>query len=112
MSTGEEQERLALLQGTLDLLILRRLIFGSEHGQGIARAIQETSCDELLIEHGALYPAAAARSEGMDQRGLGHFREQPPGPLLYIDESWPETTRARVDALAGIGCCDRSCARI
>ena len=57
MSTGEEQERLALLQGTLDLLILRRLKFGPEHGQGIARAIQETSDDELLIEHGALYPA-------------------------------------------------------
>ena len=57
MSTGEEQERLALLQGTLDLLILRRLIFRPEHGQGIARAIQETSGDELLIEHGALYPA-------------------------------------------------------
>jgi PadR family transcriptional regulator len=57
VSTGEEQERLALLQGTLDLLILRRLIFGPEHGQGIARAIQETSGDELLIEHGALYPA-------------------------------------------------------
>ena len=57
MSTGEEQERLALLQGTLDLLILRRLIFGPEHGQGIARAIQETSGDELLVEHGALYPA-------------------------------------------------------
>jgi transcriptional regulator len=57
MSTGEEQERLALLQGTLDLLILRRLIFGPEHGQGIARAIQESSGDELLIEHGALYPA-------------------------------------------------------
>jgi PadR family transcriptional regulator, regulatory protein PadR len=57
MSTGEEQERLALLQGTLDLLILRRLIFGPEHGQGIARAILETSGDELLIEHGALYPA-------------------------------------------------------
>jgi transcriptional regulator len=57
MSTGKEQEPLALLQGTLDLLILRRLIFGSEHGQGIARAIQETSGDELLIEHGALYPA-------------------------------------------------------
>ena len=57
MPTGEEQERLALLQGTLDLLILRTLIFGSQHGQGIARAIQETSDDELLIEHGALYPA-------------------------------------------------------
>jgi PadR family transcriptional regulator PadR len=57
MSSGEKQKRLALLQGTLDLLILRRLIFGPEHGQGIARAIQEASGDELLIEHGALYPA-------------------------------------------------------
>jgi transcriptional regulator len=45
------------LQGTLDLLILRTLIFGPQHGQGIARAIQETSDNELLVEHGALYPA-------------------------------------------------------
>jgi PadR family transcriptional regulator PadR len=51
------QDRLELLQGTLDLLILRTLIFGAQHGQGIARAIQESSADELLVEHGALYPA-------------------------------------------------------
>jgi PadR family transcriptional regulator PadR len=57
VSTRDETERLDLLQGTLDLLILRTLIFGSQHGQGIARAIQETSKDELLVEHGALYPA-------------------------------------------------------
>jgi PadR family transcriptional regulator len=57
MLTQEEKERLELLQGTLDLLILRTLIFGPEHGQGIARAIQQTSDDELLVEHGALYPA-------------------------------------------------------
>lgn len=57
MSTQKEKERLELLQGTLDLLILRTLIFGPQHGQGIARAIQQTSEDELLIEHGALYPA-------------------------------------------------------
>jgi PadR family transcriptional regulator PadR len=56
MSTQEE-ERLELLQGTLDLLILRTLIFGPQHGQGIARVIQQTSDDELLVEHGALYPA-------------------------------------------------------
>jgi len=51
------QGRLELLQGTLDLLILRTLIFGPQHGQGISRAIQQTSADELLVEHGALYPA-------------------------------------------------------
>jgi PadR family transcriptional regulator, regulatory protein PadR len=57
MSTQDTKERLELLQGTLDLLILRTLIFGSQHGQGIARAIQDTSEKELIIEHGALYPA-------------------------------------------------------
>src|SRR5580692_7300935 len=49
--------RVALLQGTLDLLILRTLLFGAQHGQGIARAIQQQSEDVLLVEHGALYPA-------------------------------------------------------
>jgi transcriptional regulator len=58
MSTRDDTaRRLALLQGTLDLLILRTLLFGPEHGQGIARAIQQTSDDVLLVEHGALYPA-------------------------------------------------------
>src|SRR5438046_3208986 len=57
MSTQETRERLELLQGTLDLLILRTLIFGEQHGQGIARVIQQTSQEELLVEHGALYPA-------------------------------------------------------
>ena len=52
-----EEEQLALLQGTLDVLILRTLVFGPQHGQGIARAIQETSDDVLLVDHGALYPA-------------------------------------------------------
>src|SRR5919198_12385 len=55
--SGPDQEQLALLQGTLDLLILRTLVFGPRHGQGIARAIQESSGDELLVDHGALYPA-------------------------------------------------------
>ena len=58
MSTRRpEHERLALLQGTLDLLILRTILFGKEHGQGIARAIQSMSGDELLVDHGSLYPA-------------------------------------------------------
>jgi transcriptional regulator len=58
MSTQkDEQEKIALLQGTLDLLILRTLVFGPQHGQGIARAIQEQSGDTLLVDHGSLYPA-------------------------------------------------------
>ena len=58
MSTRrDEQDRIALLQGTLDLLILRTLLFGPEHGQGIARAIQQQSDDTLLVDHGSLYPA-------------------------------------------------------
>ena len=57
MPNPEEKNRLALLQGTLDLLILRILVFGQEHGQGIARAIQLNSEDILLVDHGALYPA-------------------------------------------------------
>jgi PadR family transcriptional regulator, regulatory protein PadR len=57
MPTQKQPDRLTLLQGTLDLLILRTLAPGAQHGQGIARAIQETSEDELLVEHGALYPA-------------------------------------------------------
>ena len=58
MSTRhDEQTRIALLQGTLDLLILRTLRFGQQHGQGIARAIQQQSDDVLLVDHGSLYPA-------------------------------------------------------
>ncbi len=50
-------ERIALLQGTLDLLILKSLVFGAQHGQGIARAIQRQSEDVFLVEHGSLYVA-------------------------------------------------------
>src|SRR4030095_2707950 len=67
MSTQREKERLALLQGTLDLLILRTLVPGPQHGQGIARAIQNTSEQELLVEHGALYPAL----QRLEERGWG-----------------------------------------
>lgn len=53
----DEQTKIALLQGTLDLLILRTLLFGPQHGQGIARVIQQQSEEALLVDHGSLYPA-------------------------------------------------------
>lgn len=52
-----DDERIALLQGTLDLLILRTLVFGSHHGQGIARAIQQNSEEVFFVDHGSLYLA-------------------------------------------------------
>jgi transcriptional regulator len=58
------QDRITLLQGTLDLLILRTLVFGRQHGQGIARAIAQQS-EELLVDHGSLYPAL----QRLEERG-------------------------------------------
>ena len=52
-----DQDRIQLLQGTLDLLVLQTLVFGQQHGHGIATAIQRTSEDVLLVDHGSLYPA-------------------------------------------------------
>jgi len=52
-----DREYSAHLQGTLDLLILRTLVPGRQHGQGIARAIQEQSSRVLIVDHGSLYPA-------------------------------------------------------
>ena len=52
-----DREYAAHLQGTLDLLILRTLVFGPQHGQAIARAIQNQSDNVLIVDHGSLYPA-------------------------------------------------------
>ena len=50
-------DRTELLQGPLDMLILRTLLFGPMHGQGIANTIEHTSENVLQIDHGSLYPA-------------------------------------------------------
>jgi PadR family transcriptional regulator PadR len=55
MSTRDD--RLELLQGTLDLLILRTLLTGAAHGHAIAKAIEQSSEDVLQVEQGSLYPA-------------------------------------------------------
>src|SRR5271156_3678358 len=57
MSTRCEAERIELLQGTLDLLILRTLRLGPMHGHAIVKAIEFRSDDVLQVEQGSLYPA-------------------------------------------------------
>jgi PadR family transcriptional regulator PadR len=57
MSTREQNERIELLQGTLDLLILRTLLRGPMHGHAIAKAIEYRSDEVLQVEQGSLYPA-------------------------------------------------------
>jgi PadR family transcriptional regulator, regulatory protein PadR len=66
MSTRtESRAREALLQGTLDLLVLRVLALEPHHGHGIAMAISSRSGDTLLVDHGSLYPAL----QRLEQRG-------------------------------------------
>jgi transcriptional regulator len=56
-ATPPSPRRLELLQGTLDMLILRTLVWGPQHGHGIGQAIRQSSADLLQIERGSLYPA-------------------------------------------------------
>ena len=56
-SMSTKEERIELLQGTLDLLILRTLLLGPAHGHAIAKAIEFRSDDVLQVEQGSLYPA-------------------------------------------------------
>jgi PadR family transcriptional regulator, regulatory protein PadR len=65
MSLKTAPNRTELLQGTLDMLILRTLLFGPAHGHQIAKHIQRTTDDVLQVEHGSLYPAL----HRMEQKG-------------------------------------------
>src|ERR1700751_3311174 len=56
-SQNNPDDRIALLQGTLDLLILKTLALGPCHGQGVARSIQRQSEEVFLVDHGSLYVA-------------------------------------------------------
>jgi len=57
MTTESSADRIELVYGTLDMLILRTLRWGPTHGHGIAKSIERMSEDALKVEHGSLYPA-------------------------------------------------------
>jgi transcriptional regulator len=95
-----------LLPGTLDLLILRTLLFGPVHGHGIAKHIRQTSEDVLQVEHGSLYPAlkrlehqgwiaSAWRTDGRG-REMKFYRLTAAGRRqLAVEESrWRQIVRA------------------
>jgi len=106
--------RPGLVQGRLDLLILRTLLHGPIHGHGIATHIQRTSDDVLQVEHGSLYPALhrlektgciTSRWSTTDRgREMRFYRLTPKGrKQLTVEEArWRELVRAMARILRPI----------
>jgi transcriptional regulator len=104
----EPVDRIQLLQGTLDMLILRTLVLGPAHGHQIAKHLQRTTEDLLQVEHGSLYPAlhrlerkgwieGTWQAAGKDlKREFKYYRLKPAGrKQLRAEESkWKKLTAA------------------
>ncbi len=86
----ESSERVELLQGTLDMLILRTLLFGPAHGHQIATHIQRTTEDVLQVEHGSLYPAL----HRLERRGWIAAKWEPAGKDLKREFKYYRLTAA------------------
>jgi len=99
--------RAELLQGTLDMLILRTLLFGPAHGHQVAKHIQRTTDDVLQVEHGSLYPALhrmerkgwiAAKWETAKERNreFKYYRLTPAGKKQLVREEsrWKQLAAA------------------
>ena len=103
----EPSDRIDLLRGTLDMLILRTLLFGAEHGHQIAKHIQRTTEEVLQVEHGSLYPAlhrlerkgwVASKWEMAKDRNreFKYYRLTPAGrkQLVAEESKWQKLTGA------------------
>ncbi len=102
----KESARPGLVQGTLDLLILQTLQWGSQHGHGIGQAIRISSDDALQIEHGSLYPAlhrlesrgwlASEWKMSEANRRAKYYKLTPQGKKQLLEEQskWKQLVRA------------------
>ena len=86
----KQADRIELLQGTLDMLILRTLLFGPAHGHQIAKHIQRTTEDLLQVEHGSLYPAL----HRLERKGWIAAKWEPAGKDLKREYKYYRLTRA------------------
>jgi PadR family transcriptional regulator, regulatory protein PadR len=115
MTPKNPPSRTELLQGTLDMLILRTLLFGPAHGHQIARHIQRTTEDVLQVEHGSLYPALhrmerkgwlIAKWEMAKERNreLKYYRLTPAGKKQLVREEsrWKQVAAAVGTVLAPV----------
>ena len=95
---SEDREKIELLRGTLDMLILRTLLVGPAHGHQIAKHIQRSTEDVLQVEHGSLYPAlhrlerrgwlVSKWDRGEGKRELKYYRLSASGrKQLAVEES-------------------------
>jgi PadR family transcriptional regulator PadR len=106
-------DRIALLQGTLDLLILKTLLVGPCHGQGVARSIQRQSEEVFFVDHGSLYLAlqrledkkwiTAKWGVSRNNRKARFYSLTPKGreQLLEKTSEWQRLTRAMGLVLSG-----------
>jgi PadR family transcriptional regulator, regulatory protein PadR len=106
-------DRIALLQGTLDLLILKTLVLGPRHGQGIARSIQRQSEEVFFVDHGSLYLALQRLEDrkwvnakwGVSENNRkARFYSLTPGgreQLVQKTNEWQRLTRAMGLILSG-----------
>ena len=113
MSPPTHRERTELLQGTLDMLILRTVILGPAHGHEIAKHIQRTTDDILRLEHGSLYPAlhrlerqgwvsAKWDTLGEHKRECKYYRLTPAGrkQLAAAESKWERLQQAIARVMA------------
>ena len=104
MTTSKRNDRIELLQGTLDLLVLRTLLLGPVHGHAIAKAIERNSEDVLLVEQGSLYPALHRLiKRGWVSAEAGISENNRKAKFYPIDSQGAQATGCRDDKMGKAG---------